>query len=78
MKDFIELEELQLPKTNEPCKKEPRLFPTGEMWRDTVRRQLRLQELRLANCEYDCVFARPVWSDADLFGVRPRCSSTLG
>lgn len=48
IEDFIKLEELQLPNTVEPCKKDPRLFPTGEMWRDTVRRQLRFQELRLA------------------------------
>lgn len=48
IEDFIQVEEMQLPKLVEPCKKDPRVFPTGEMWRDTVRRQLRLQELRLA------------------------------
>lgn len=45
--DFIEFHELQLPKSVQPCTKDPRVFPTGEMWRDTVRRQLALQDLKL-------------------------------
>ena len=45
--DFVEFEEFQLPEENEPCAKDPRVYPTGEMWRDTVRRQLRFEALRL-------------------------------
>ena len=66
IKDFIGLEELQLPKSHEPCKKDPRLFPTGEMWRDTVRRQLRLQQLRLA-------IANMVVSSPDQSGAMQTC-----
>ena len=44
---FIEFKELPLPETPQACVKDPRAFPFGEMWRDTVRRQLRLPELRL-------------------------------
>lgn len=44
--DFVEVEEFQLPE-NEPCAKDPSVYPTGEMWRDTVRRQLRFEALRL-------------------------------
>ena len=47
IQDFVEFNELQLPKTDEVCAKDPRVFPTGEMWRDTVRRQLHLQDLRV-------------------------------
>lgn len=47
IQDFIEYHELQLPKTDEACAKNSRVFPTGEVWRDTVRRQLRLQDLIL-------------------------------
>ena len=43
----MEYHELQLPKTDEACFKDPRVFPTGEKWRDTVRRQFRLQDLRV-------------------------------
>ena len=42
------MEELQLPMPVKPYKKEARLYPIGEMWRNTVRRQLRLQESKLA------------------------------
>lgn len=47
IRDFIEYNELQLPKSLQMCGKDPRVFPTGEMWRDTVRRQLALQDLNL-------------------------------
>lgn len=45
--EHIEYNALQLPKTSQPCTKDPRVFPTGEMWRDTVRRQLAFRELRV-------------------------------
>lgn len=48
---FIDFHELLLPKTEEACVKDSRVFPTGEMWRDTVRRQLRLGELKARPCE---------------------------
>ena len=47
IQDFIDYHELQLPKTKESYAKDPRVFPTGDMWKDTVRRQPRLQDLKL-------------------------------
>ena len=45
IEDFITFEELELPPLRQPCLKDPRVYPTGEMWRDTLRRQLLLQDL---------------------------------
>ena len=47
IQDFIDYHELQLPKTDEAYVKDPRAFPIEEMWRDTIRRQLRLQDLKI-------------------------------
>ena len=44
---YVAFEELTLPEDRQDAQKDPRYFPSGSMWRDTVRRQLRLQELRL-------------------------------
>ena len=47
IQNFINFEELELPPLRQPCLKDPRVYPTGEMWRDTLRRQLLLQDLGL-------------------------------
>ena len=47
IENFITFEELELPPLRQPCLKDPRVYPTGEMWRDTLRRQLLLQDLHL-------------------------------
>ena len=49
---FIQVEQLQLPKTVEPCKKDPRLFPTGEMRRDTVRHDEIVSIIQKSDKEY--------------------------
>ncbi|KAI9790557.1 MAG: hypothetical protein M1816_005064 [Peltula sp. TS41687] len=47
IEEHIEYNEFSLPPTETIAEKDPRVYPSGEMWRDTVRRQLQFRELRL-------------------------------
>lgn len=44
---FIEFNGLRLPNVSVLVERDPRAYPTGEMWRDTIRRQLQLADLKV-------------------------------
>ena len=45
--EYIEIEGLYMPEIKQYPAKDPRYFQSGEQWRDTVRRQLNMQKLRI-------------------------------
>ena len=45
--DYVEIEGLSMPEIKQYPAKDPRYFQSGEQWRDTVRRQLNMQKLRI-------------------------------
>jgi len=47
IEEYVQFQKSTLPNERKAASKDPRRYPTGEMWRDTVRRQLLLQDLRL-------------------------------
>ena len=47
VKEHVELEGLTMPETKLHPAKDPRYFQSGKQWRDTVRRQLNLEKLKL-------------------------------
>ncbi|KAL8836085.1 MAG: hypothetical protein Q9176_006543 [Flavoplaca citrina] len=47
VEEFVEAEGLMMPQQEVPSSKDPRDFESGEQWRDTARRQLRMQHLRV-------------------------------
>ena len=47
VQEFIVFNGLRLPESNVQVERDPRAYPTGEMWRDTLRRQLHFEQLRV-------------------------------
>ena len=47
VEEFVEAEGLVMPQQEVPSSKDPRDFESEEQWRDTARRQLRMQHLRV-------------------------------
>ncbi len=45
--EFIQYHGLSLPNLEQSCLKDPRYFTSGPQWRDTLRRQLNFQDLRV-------------------------------
>ena len=45
VQEFIVFNGLRLPESNVQVGRDPRAYPTGEMWRDTLRRQLHFEQL---------------------------------
>lgn len=47
VRDYVEAQGLAMPPLEVRCLRDPRAFDSGEQWRDTVRRQLSMESLRV-------------------------------